>query len=77
MCCFSAEEMEDSISESCDNCADVGIKIETVSKAADNELAGINDSDAVMVKLKPVNFMPIVIKPEVLDPLSENTGVYL
>ena len=62
--------MEGSICESCDDCADVAIKIETVVKVTDSELAGVNDSDAVVVKLKPVNLMPIVIKPEY-------TGEYL
>ena len=63
--------------ESYDDCTDVAMKIETVVKVADNKLAGIGDtdSDAVMVKPEPDNV--ILIKPEILDPLSENSAVYL
>ena len=72
---FSPEEMEECMRESYDDFANGAIKVETVWKATGNELAGIDDIDAVLVKPEPDNV--ILIRPELLDPLSENTGMYL
>ena len=73
MFCFCVEDMEYFNSEPCDDCAEATIKMEAndfiVPKAADHELADIDDNDAVRVKLQSE-----CVTPDVPDQQLHDTG---
>ena len=73
MFCFCVEDLEYFKSEPEDNCAMVTIKIETgdftVLKAADNELAGIDDNDVMRMEHESE-----CVTPGVVDLQPHDTG---
>ena len=73
MFCSCVEDLEYFNSEPYDDCAEATIKIETddfiVLKAADHELADIDDNDAVRVKQQSE-----CVTPDVPDQQLHDTG---